>query len=206
LLQRQVDAEEQPRVAQGLERIEATTRRMEGLIDELVDVARLRVGAEIQLRRAAVDLALLVRQVIDEHEQRAGQHRITLDGPTTGLVGLWDGPRLRRVLDNLLGNATKYSPKGGLIEVELRREDGADGTRAVLKVRDFGVGIPPEDQQHIFEPGHRGRNVGDIRGTGIGLAGASQIVRQHGGSIEVQSELGKGSTFTVTLPLIHSEE
>lgn len=206
LLQRQVDADEQPRVAQGLERIEATTRRMDGLIDELVDVARLRLGGEIQLRRAAVNLALLVRQAIDEHDQRTGQHRITLEGPSAGLVGMWDGPRLRRVLDNLLGNATKYSPRGGLVEVELRREDGAEGPCAVLTVRDFGVGIPPEDQQHIFEPGHRGRNVGDIGGTGIGLTGASQIVRQHGGSIEVQSELGKGSTFTVTLPLIHGEE
>ena len=206
LLQRIVDAEEQPRLARGLERIEATTRRMDGLIDELVDVARLRVGAEIQLRRSAVDLAALVRQAVDEHEQRSGQHRITLAGGADGLVGMWDGPRLRRVLDNLLGNATKYSPEGGLIEVALRREEGADGACAVLTVRDFGVGIPPEDQQHIFEPGRRGRNVGDIGGTGIGLAGACQIVRQHGGSIGVQSELGKGSTFTVSLPLVHDED
>jgi signal transduction histidine kinase len=206
LLQRSVDADEQPRVARGLERIEATTRRMDGLIDELVDVARLRVGAEIQLRRSAVNLAALVRQAIDEHEQRTGQHRITLEGPSDGLVGMWDGPRLRRVLDNLLSNATKYSPEGGLIEVELHREDGAEGPHAVLKVRDYGVGIPPEDQERIFEPGQRGRNVGDIGGTGIGLAGACQTVQQHGGTIEVESELGKGSTFTVRLPLIHSGE
>lgn len=206
LLQRQVDAEEQPRVTHGLERIEAITRRMEGLIDELADVARLRVGAEIQLRRSAVDLATLVRQAVGEHEQRTGLHQISVDDQSEGLVGLWDGPRLRRVLDNLLGNATKYSPRGGPIEMRLRREDGADGVCAVLEVRDFGVGIAPEDQQRIFEPGQRGRNVGEIGGTGIGLAGACQIVRQHGGSIEVQSELGKGSTFTVRLPLVQREE
>ena len=84
----------------------------------------------------------------------------------------------------------------------MRREDMVAGPRALLSVRDFGVGIPADDQPHIFEPGHRAANVAEICGTGIGLAGACQIVRQHGGSIEVESVLGQGSTFTLALPLL----
>jgi signal transduction histidine kinase len=118
------------------------------------------------------------------------------------LVGVWDPARLGRVLDNLLSNAVKYSPAGGKVTVSVAREQQAGNNWAVMRVRDQGVGIPAADQPHIFERFRRGANVvGRIAGTGIGLAGASQIVQQHGGSIEVSSQESRGSTFIVRLPL-----
>jgi signal transduction histidine kinase len=119
---------------------------------------------------------------------------------------------LERVLGNLLSNAIKYSPDGGeiavTVEVEGRKgggtEGGGDGEGewAVLTVRDEGVGIPAGEVPKLFERFFRASNVaGRIAGTGVGLAGARQIVAQHGGTIAVASEEGRGSAFTVRLPL-----
>jgi signal transduction histidine kinase len=114
------------------------------------------------------------------------------------LVGEWDAGRLARVLDNLLDNAVKYSPRGGTVEVAVARE--AD--LAVLSVTDRGEGIPAGDLPHIFERFRRGRNVeGRIPGTGIGLAGVQRIVELHAGTIDVASEVGVGTTLTIRLPL-----
>jgi signal transduction histidine kinase len=104
------------------------------------------------------------------------------------------------VLDNLLGNAIKYTPDGGVITVIVVRDDDETGHWAVLSVRDPGVGIPAEDVERIFERCQRAGNVGLIRGSGVGLATARQIVAQHGGSISVESVEGGGSTFTIRLP------
>ena len=204
LLRRRVDAageQRDERLATGLGRIEATTARMSTLIDELVDTARLELGQDLPLRREMTDLVELVELAIAEHQRDAGRHQIELERRADRLVGLWDSARLRRVVDNLLGNAIKYSPEGGPIRVTVDRSEDDGGPSAVLTVADRGVGIPPEDRSHVFERGRRGSNVGQIGGTGIGLAGACQIVRQHGGSIGVESEVGAGSTFTVRLPL-----
>ena len=117
------------------------------------------------------------------------------------LIGSWDPARMERVLDNLLGNAVKYSPTGGEIVVGVSHEQTAAGDWAVLVVRDQGVGIPAADLPHVFEPFHRARNVGKVAGTGIGLAGVRRIVEQHGGAITAESREGVGSAFRVRLPL-----
>jgi signal transduction histidine kinase len=114
------------------------------------------------------------------------------------IIGRFDAPRLERVLDNLLGNAVKYSPDGGCVKLELR----TDADWAIVTVRDQGLGIPAEDLPHIFEPFRRGGNVvGRISGTGIGLASAQRIVERHGGEVVVDSTPGDGSSFTIRLPL-----
>src|SRR5712664_1826578 len=113
------------------------------------------------------------------------------------LIAEADPSRLQRVVGNLVGNAIRYSPDGGEINVKLDAHDA----NAVLTVRDRGIGIPSQDQQRVFERFQRGSNVeGRIPGTGIGLAGARQIIEQHGGAITVKSQIGKGSTFTVRFP------
>jgi signal transduction histidine kinase len=115
---------------------------------------------------------------------------------------MWDQARLERVVGNLISNAVKYSPDGGEVILSLGREDSASGASAVLSVRDEGIGIPPEDLSRVFDRFYRGTNVvGHIAGTGIGLAGARQLVEQHGGSMAVESTPGAGSTFVVRLPL-----
>jgi signal transduction histidine kinase len=120
------------------------------------------------------------------------------------LCGVWDAARLRRVLENLIGNAIKYSPDGGGVRVEIGQEHGDSSTTAwaVICVVDSGIGIPPGDIPHLFERFRRGRNVTQIAGTGLGLSGAKRIIEQHGGRLEVVSAEGVGSTFTIRLPLV----
>jgi signal transduction histidine kinase len=112
---------------------------------------------------------------------------------------VWDEVRLGRVLDNLLDNAVKYSPRGGAVNVSIAMEKDQ---LAVLSVSDRGEGIPDADLPHIFERFQRGQNVkGRIPGTGIGLAGVQRIVQEHQGTIDVDSQVGVGTTFTIRLPL-----
>jgi signal transduction histidine kinase len=114
-----------------------------------------------------------------------------------------DEIRVHRVLANLLTNAIKYSPDGGEVRVTIKPTRGPGARSALLVVRDQGVGIPRDDLPHVFDRFHRGSNViGRFAGTGLGLASARELVELHGGTISVESEEGKGSTFVVRLPLI----
>ncbi|MCX6021676.1 MAG: ATP-binding protein [Chloroflexi bacterium] len=162
------------------------------------------MGDPLTLERTPTDLAALAECLTREHQRGAERHRIRLVRPTEPVTGEWDGARLERVIGNLLSNAVKYSPAGGDITVTVGREPGRGGAleRAVLVVRDQGMGIPAADLPQVFERFHRGGNVvGQIAGTGIGLAGVRQIVEGHGGAIEVQSSEEQGTVFTVRLPL-----
>ena len=100
-------------------------------------------------------------------------------------------------MDNLLTNAIKYSPDKGQITFELDQDD----EHVIIRVSDKGIGIPEADQSRLFEPFHRASNVGSVKGTGLGLSIVKQYVELHGGHIEVESEVGKGSTFRVLLPM-----
>ena len=187
------------RVNQGLGRIETSVARMNGMIDELLDIARLEAGRPLELQRRPMDLVGLARRKVSEYELTTHRHLFRVAAETE-LVGEWDAARLERVLDNLLGNAIKYTPDGGVITVIVVRDDDETGHWAVLSVRDPGVGIPAVDVQRIFERFQRAGNVGQIRGSGVGLATARQIMEQHGGSISAESVEGGGSTFTIRLP------
>jgi PAS domain S-box-containing protein len=189
-------------IQEGLARIEQSTGRMTSLINELLDLSRLQMGQGLDLNRRPTDLVVLISRGIAEYREAAGNRPIILETCMPELTGTWDADRLERVIGNLLSNAVKYSPGDTPITVTVRREEVDDGAWAVFSVADRGIGIPQADLPHIFERFHRARNVGrETMGTGIGLAGARQIVEQHGGTIEVRSEEGRGSTFTVHLPL-----
>jgi signal transduction histidine kinase len=184
------------RLASSAEHILSASRRMAELLDAFLDVSRLEAGKPLELRKRACDLAPLVRQVVAESQHTTSRHQITIDTPDQ-LPAEADGPRLQRVVGNIVGNAIKYSPEGGEINVKLEARAG----EVVLTVRDRGMGIPGPDQERIFERFQRGTNVaGKIAGTGIGLAGARQIVEQHGGTISVKSQINRGATFTVKFP------
>jgi signal transduction histidine kinase len=184
----------------GLARIETAVGRMTGMIDELVDVARLEFGYQLELQRQSIDLVGLVQRKTFEHQQTTSRHLIRVAADDE-LVGNWDSARLERVLDNLLANAIKYTPDGGVITVIVVRDDDETGSWALLSVRDSGVGIPAADLPRIFERFQRAGNVGRISGSGIGLSVSRHIVERHGGSISVDSAEGHGSIFTIRLPL-----
>ncbi len=175
-------------------------RRLDGMIDDLLLVARAEAGA-LDLDREPLDLRALARDAVadvDATARQGGVH-VALDPGPDALPLLADGAHLRRVLDNLLSNAVKYSPDGGRVEVRLRR----DATTAVLEVADAGIGIAPAEVEHLFDrffraSGARGRG---IPGTGLGLATARSLVEGHEGTITAESELGRGTTFRVRLPL-----
>ena len=186
------------RVEQWAAIIEENVARAAGLFDEILDIARLEAGHSLDLDCRPTDLVALAERTAAAHRRGNDRHRITVGALEPTLVGDWDAARLGRVLDNLLGNAVKFSPNGGKIEVHVTRES----PWAVLTVTDQGLGVPAADRSRIFERFQRGRNVaGRVAGSGVGLAGVRHVVEQHGGSVSVESQEGVGSTFTVRLPL-----
>ena len=108
-----------------------------------------------------------------------------------------DPKLLEPILANLLSNAIKFSPAGGSITVELARDD----ENVIFRVTDKGIGISEADQQHLFDAFHRGENIGETQGAGLGLSIVKQFVDLHDGTIRVDSEVNKGTTFTVILPI-----
>ncbi len=185
--------------------IDTAVTRMSGLVGELLDLTRLETGRPLELNRERCDLAALVRSVAAEHQRLTHLHRVAVQIEPEGLSGLFDSARLERAFSNLLSNAVRYSPEGGAISVRLTREHGRSSL-AVLRIQDEGIGVPAADLPRIFERFYRGSNVpGKIVGTGIGLSGVRQIVEQHGGSVHVESVEGRGSTFTIVLPLDDDE-
>jgi signal transduction histidine kinase len=195
------------RLQEALGAIDLAATRMGALVDELLDAARLYMQRPLDLDRQPTDLVALARAVAAEVQLATEQHVIEVRAAVPTLVGPFDSRRLARVLANLVGNAVKYSPHGGTVTIEVEPATEADRSWAVLHVRDQGLGIPPEDLPHIFERFHRGSNVvGRISGTGIGLASARHAVEAHGGTLSVSSVLGRGSCFTIRLPLAQSVE
>ncbi len=201
LVRRRLDrlpAEEARPLLDPLNRIDEASARMAEMIQDLVNAAVLDQAVALDLR--PTDLTDLVQRVVAQHQATTPGHPIQVrtDGPVVSQV---DEGRLARVLDNLISNAVKYTPQGGQIEVRVGQEAGEDGAWAVIRVRDEGIGIPAADLPHIFEPFHRASNAQAIEGTGLGLASANQIVARHDGQMTVASQEGRGSTFTIRLPL-----
>lgn len=181
-----------------IEHLLAQVKRMQRLIDQLLDLRRIEHG-QFTLSWSEVELVGLLRRVAADVQMATSRHTIHVEGgpPEQWLPG--DELRLEQVFHNLIGNAVKYSPHGGAVLVTL--EAGVSEVR--VRVSDHGIGIPAVDLPRLFQRFFRAGNVSDdsIGGVGIGLYVAQQIVSLHGGTIEVVSASGVGSTFTVTLAL-----
>jgi len=178
------------------------SHRLRRLVETLLNFGRLEAG-KMQLRFEPLDAAALLRQSAIEFEQgqqARGRHLDVATCNSSTVRG--DRETLRCVFWNLFENAVKYSPGTDTVWVEMAQGGG----QVEISVRDRGVGIPRGEQKRIFDKFVRGsaaRDI-DIRGTGIGLALARQIVREHGGDITVESDPGQGSTFRVRLPEVNS--
>ncbi|MEQ9620920.1 sensor histidine kinase [Coleofasciculus chthonoplastes] len=146
-----------------------------------------------------IQQGLTVKHLTDDQNQA---YTLAFVSQVTCLPAMMDEKLLRQLLSNLLSNAIKYSPVGGTIRFNLARE----GENACFEIQDQGIGIPLEDIPHLFDFFYRGNNVGAIAGTGLGLAIVKQCVDLHQGQIDVTSDVGVGTTFTVRLPLISDRQ
>ena len=206
ILQRHADQLEEPlrgRILGGLEKIYAGTQRMMVQIVEVLDQARVQMRGKVVLRRAPTDLVAFMRKIVDEHQQTTDRHSFRVQATVDSAIGLADMESLQRAVANVLINAIKYSPQGGPITVSLTRSEDPEGAWLRIDIADRGIGIPATDLPHMFELFYRGSNVGTaIAGTGLGLSGAAQAIRAHGGSIAIESIEGMGTTVALRLPLV----
>jgi signal transduction histidine kinase len=179
--------------------IESESERLRYLMEQLLASAQLD-RASLQLSTGPVELGELCRAVVEGAAVRLPESiRLDVAVPSSLVVVEADGDRLRQAIENLLDNAVKYSPDGGLVEVRVESRDG----RGLVLVSDEGIGIPPDQQARIFEKFYRldpsmTRGVG---GSGLGLYIIRELVTLMGGEVGVESALGSGSTFTIDLPL-----
>jgi signal transduction histidine kinase/GAF domain-containing protein len=190
---------------EAVEAIDQATTRLVDLTDDLLDVTRLQ-GGRLELRIEPADLIALVRRVTARAGMTAPERSIELTAGAEHVVAAIDVARIEQVVTNLINNALKYSPAGGAVRVTVT-EEAATGV-ACLTVRDDGIGIPAEQQAHIFGRFVRADNAKreGISGTGLGLYLCRELVERHGGRIWFESEEGKGSTFFVQLPTFRQDE
>ncbi len=180
-----------------LHEIQSSTKHMGGLMEQVLLLGRAEAG-KLTCKPQPLDLATFADRIIDETQSISNRKcSITLqtEGDLTG--ARVDEALLRHILGNLVSNAVKYSPAGAEVLIQLRRE----GPNAALIITDRGIGIPEKDRERLFEAFHRCSNVGEIQGTGLGLVIVKRCVDLHSGSLDLQSEVGKGTTFTVRLPV-----
>lgn len=170
---------------------------LDSLVNSFLEFSRLLAG-RIKLDLAVISLDKELLELVDAYQVRASNAgigiRLEADEPLPLIKG--DSQHLRRVFTNLLDNAIKFSKADSTVTLSM----GESVSDVIIEVRDEGIGIPPDDLPHIFDAYGRGRQSGGTKGFGLGLAGAKRIVDAHGGHLEVKSESGKGSTFTVILP------
>ncbi len=204
-----------------LHRIQKSVKYMTKLLNDILIMGKAEAG-QLKLNQEPLDLENFCRNLVEEiqlsdtqqHqviftsnqeagnvlEEEKGRRLSSLLEPLTipsSPLPCMDQHLLQQIFGNLLSNAIKYSPSGSLIEFKLNR----DQERAVFQICDRGIGIPTEDQKRLFEAFHRANNVGTIAGTGLGLAIVKKCVDIHQGQISVESEVGVGTTFTITLPI-----
>ncbi len=184
-----------------LSRLQKEVRNIAVMLDDLLTISK---GEELkEFDPELIDLQSFARELVHEISEGIGiQHRIEVNckGNCTSVYG--DRKLIERIITNLLSNAIKYSPPGSTIQINVT----CNTTRTVLLVKDEGIGIPREDQERLFEAFHRAKNVDHISGTGLGLAIVKQAVELHGGEVTVDSQLGKGTVFTVILPNLAVKE
>jgi GAF domain-containing protein len=175
-------------------------RHLLSLINEILDLSKVEAG-RMELELATFDLPLAIDNARTFVRERAAKHGIGLDVTVDERLGdfVGDERKIKQILLNLLSNAVKFTPEGGRIGINARQADGS----VEISVSDTGIGIAPEDQPKIFEEFRQvgGDYAHKKEGTGLGLTLAKKFVELHGGRIWLESEVGKGSTFTFTLPI-----
>lgn len=180
-----------------LQEIQSSTKHMGGLMEQVLLLGRAEAG-KLTCKPALLDLICFAERIIDE-TQSISNRKCPITLQTEGDISnaCADEALLRHILGNIIANAVKYSPEGSEVVLGIRSE----GTNVVFNVIDRGIGIPEKDRARLFEAFHRCSNVGDTPGTGLGLVIVKRCIDLHSGTIDVESEPGRGTTFTVRLPV-----
>jgi PAS domain S-box-containing protein len=186
----------QAREQRAVARISKAAERMRRMIAELLDFTRGRLGGGIPIQQAALDWRQVVRLSVEELEAGWPERTLRLEVGAGGFQGSGDAERLAQVVGNLGGNALQYSPPDS--PVTFRLADA--GAEVVLEVHNAGEPIPPDALPHLFDPFRRARSETGSSGLGLGLYIVEQVVKGHGGRIEVTSNVEAGTSFRVTLP------
>ena len=196
VLRRSPDTSESVRRA--IEPIERNTLLQARLVEDLLDVARVAEGA-LELRRARIDMVPLFGHLVESHQAAARAAGVILVAKigVDALPLFVDPQRIEQVVSNLIGNAIKFTPAGGLVSVTLERLGGS----ARIMVSDTGPGIAADVLPHVFEPFRQGPDAHVLGGLGLGLAIVKHLVTMHGGTICVEPPAERGATFVVELPL-----
>lgn len=191
-----------------LQRIHTAVKRMSQLLDNVLTIGATDAG-KLTCHPTPLDLNQFCHDLVEELKFSANTNHVIVFTNYASLLAstadaelpCLDTKLLQHILTNLLSNALKYSPSGSRINLDLSYQPKAEPKEIVFQVQDQGMGIPVADQAQLFSPFHRGTNVSNIAGTGLGLSIVKQCVETHGGTVQVVSEIGVGTTFTVTLPL-----
>jgi PAS domain S-box-containing protein len=196
VLQKQLASRGEESLARSFAKMDAQLNKLTLLIQDLLNVSRIELG-KLDFQEGWFDLNGVVKETVEQIQPTTSKHRIRIDGEINRLV--WgDVDRIGQVLTNLLTNAVKYSPQADTIIVRVTAsQDGA-----VVSVQDFGIGIEKKHVAHIFDRFYRVNDPEEktYPGLGIGLYIANEIIKEHGGTLTVESEKGKGSLFSFTLP------
>ncbi|MDQ7035234.1 MAG: PAS domain-containing sensor histidine kinase [Anaerolineae bacterium] len=172
-------------------------QHLNNLMNDVLAIGQLESN-DARFHPKAHDLIPFCKQAVDVFRESIGtNHIIQYETASTALSLPFDRQLLRRAVTNLLSNAVKYSPDGSTVHVTLKNTPDY----VTIAVTDKGIGIPDDDQKRLFDAFHRAGNVGAVAGTGLGLAIVKQVVELHGGTISFSSEVGKGSTFTIKIPV-----
>jgi len=185
-----------------LNRIQATVHHLNRMIDDVLLLGKVEAG-KLEFRPKKLNLVQFCCSLVEDLQQQPNvERKLIFHSCGKCFVAYMDEKLLKQILDNLLSNAIKYTAPGSSIVFKLFWDD----EMVVFQIIDKGIGIPREDIEHLFESFYRARNVSNIPGTGLGLAIVRKAVDLHRGKISVNSEVGVGTIFTVTIPLINKEQ
>jgi signal transduction histidine kinase len=185
------------RIRRNIDRIETTAKTMTQLLGDILTISRAETG-KLDFTPHPLDLEEFCCNLVEEMQVNAGSnYSINFINQYHYPLVCLDEKLLRSILINLLSNAIKYSQKGSRIDLILT----CSQSTATFQIKDSGIGIPVEDQKKLFSIFHRGTNIGNIPGTGLGLAVVKKCLDIQGGTISVNSEVGVGTTMTITIPL-----
>jgi PAS domain S-box-containing protein len=196
LLQNYADRMTSEKKSEHLDKIQEQVKWLTNMIDDVLTISRAE-GAHQEFQPISIDVNEFCYRIANDMQQTTTNHKIVFSGASQIQPISADAKLLRQAITNLISNAIKYSPKGGIIEMALITAED----QVKIRISDQGIGIPEADQNRLFEMFRRASNVGDIQGTGLGLAIVKRAVEQHGGTIHIESSPGVGTVFTISMPI-----